>query len=69
MFWTRLRRWLMDDKDQAILIAAIIEMKELVDWHWERNLNAYGDSQYEELRRLGMRLREELDGNASSDSD
>ncbi len=59
----------MDDKDQAILIAAIIEMKELVDWHWERNLNVYGDSQYEELRRLGKRLRDEIDGNTASDSD
>lgn len=56
----------MDEKTRQILIAAIMEQKELVDWHWERGQNNYADSQYIELRRLARKLREEIDGNTET---
>jgi hypothetical protein len=56
----------MDEKARAILIAAIVEMKQLVDEHWDKGNDLYADSQYEELRRLGERLRKEIDGNSTT---
>lgn len=56
----------MDEKSKAILIAAIVEMKQLVDEHWDKGNNLYADSQYEELRRLGAKLRDEIDGNSAT---
>ena len=59
----------MDENAKAILIAAIIEMKQLVDEHWDKGNNLYADSQYEELRRLGEKLRKEIDGNSTTNRD
>jgi hypothetical protein len=59
----------MDEKAKAILIAAIVEMKQLVDEHWDKGNDLYADSQYEELRRLGERLRKEIDGNSTTNRD
>jgi hypothetical protein len=51
----------MDEKSRQILIASLIEQKELIDWHWERGQDNYADSQYEELKRLAAKLRDEID--------
>jgi hypothetical protein len=59
----------MDENAKAILIAAIVEMKQLVDEHWDKGNNLYADSQYEELRRLGEKLRKEIDGNSTTNRD
>lgn len=59
----------MDEKSRAILIAAIVEQKQLVDEHWDRGNDLYADSQYEELRRLGEKLRREIDGDSTSNRD
>lgn len=56
----------MDEKSRAILIAAIVERKELVDWHWERGQDNYADREYEELRILAARLRKEIDGDSKT---
>lgn len=58
----------MDEKSKAILIAAIVEMKELVDVAWGVGENDYGDAQYQELRRLGEQLRKEIDGDTDRNS-
>lgn len=60
-----MRRWLVDEKSKAILIAAIIEMKQLVDTAWRVGDDEYGDAQYQELRRLGEKLRKEIDGDTN----
>lgn len=52
----------MDEKSKAILVAAIQEMKELVDLAWKLGDEKFGDVQYQELRRLGEKLRREIDG-------
>lgn len=54
--------WQMDEKSKAILVAAIQEMKELVDVAWRVGDDEFGDVQYQELRRLGEKLRREIDG-------
>lgn len=53
----------MDSQSKRILIAAIEEKRELVQMLYLADNADAGVMEYIELKRLGQRLREELNGN------
>jgi DNA-binding winged helix-turn-helix (wHTH) protein len=54
-----------DWASRRILIAAILERKELVDMLWEAGEDERGDNEYQELRVLAHKLRVVLDDNSA----
>jgi hypothetical protein len=54
----------MDSPSRRILIAAIIEKRELVQMLYLQGNPDEGMKEYMELKRLGHILRKEIDGNA-----
>jgi len=61
----RLKRNVTDWASRRILIAAILERKELVDMLWEAGEDERGDNEYQELRVLAHKLRVVLDDNSA----
>ena len=54
----------MDYRARKILTAAIEEKRELVQMLYEQGRPDEGQAEYVELRHLGQRLREAINGNA-----
>jgi hypothetical protein len=53
----------MDFRSRQILIAAILEKRELVQMLYDQGKPDDGLAEYMELRRLGQILRKEINGN------
>lgn len=62
MFWPLSLRFLMDLHSKRILIAAIVEKRELVQMLYDSGKPDEGVREYEELRRLGQLLRKAING-------
>jgi len=58
----------MDSRSKKILVAALIEKRELVQMLYLQGYEDEGKSQYMELKRLGEILRKEINGNPRTDN-
>lgn len=58
----------MDSQSKRILIAAIVEKRELVQMLYDQGRPDEGQSEYMELRRLGGSLRKAINGDPRPDN-
>lgn len=58
----------MDSRSRKILTAAIIEKRELVQMLYLQGYQDEGMAQYQELRRLGQHLKDEINGDTRTDN-
>lgn len=58
----------MDLQSRNVLVAAIVEKRELVQMLYEQGRQNEGLAEYKELRRLGQSLRKEINGDTGTDN-